>query len=116
MERLFLLRAYRWRYTDHLADRSCRFVRGGWNPHHLYYTRPESNGRYNGDLTGSTISSGELSDQIYYDASDPNSLTLLYKWNSLANAQKFANAPELKVAMEKAGVVSEPNVHFLIEA
>jgi quinol monooxygenase YgiN len=62
------------------------------------------------------VSNGELSDQIYHDASDPNSLTLLFKWNSLANAQKFANSPELKAAMEKAGVVSAPNVHFLNEA
>jgi hypothetical protein len=38
------------------------------------------------------------------------------KWNSMENAQKFAHSPELKAAMEKAGVVGAPNIHFLNEA
>jgi quinol monooxygenase YgiN len=61
-------------------------------------------------------SSGELSTQLYRDASDSNKLTLVFKWDSLANAQKFAHSPELKAAMEKAGVVGQPNVSFLNEA
>jgi len=60
-------------------------------------------------------SSGELSDQIYRDANDPNSLTAIFKWDSLANAQKYANSPELKAAMEKAGVEGPPNISFLNE-
>ena len=61
-------------------------------------------------------SSGELSAQVYRDASDPNKVTTINKWNSLANAQKFAHSPELKAAMEKAGVVGAPVVSFLNEA
>jgi quinol monooxygenase YgiN len=61
-------------------------------------------------------SSGELSDQIFREASDPQKLTLLFKWNSVANAQKFAQSPELKAAMEKAGVEGPPTVSFLNEA
>ena len=60
-------------------------------------------------------SSGELSDQIYRDASDPNKLTAIFKWDSLANAQKYAKSPELKAAMEKAGVEGPPNIYFLNE-
>jgi quinol monooxygenase YgiN len=60
-------------------------------------------------------SNGELSDQIYRDASDPNSLTVIFKWDSLANAQKYAQSPELKAAMEKAGVDGPPNIYFLNE-
>jgi quinol monooxygenase YgiN len=60
-------------------------------------------------------SNGELSDQIFRDSSDPNKLTLIFKWNSLANAQKFANSPELKAAMEKSGVEGRPNIYFLNE-
>ena len=60
-------------------------------------------------------SNGELSAQVYRDASDPNKVTTINKWNSLANAQKFAHSPELKAAMEKAGVVGAPNVSFLNE-
>ena len=61
-------------------------------------------------------SSGELSDQIFKDASDPKKLTLIFKWNSVANAQKFAQSAELKAAMEKAGVSGPPTISFLNEA
>jgi quinol monooxygenase YgiN len=61
-------------------------------------------------------SNGELSDNIYRDASDPNSLTIIFKWNSLENAQKYAQSPELKAAMEKAGVDGPPKIYFLNEA
>ena len=61
-------------------------------------------------------SNGELSDQIFRDASDPNRLTLIFKWDSLANAQKYAQSPELKAAMEKAGVNGPPKIYFLNEA
>ena len=60
-------------------------------------------------------SNGELSDKVYRDASNPNSLTVIFKWDSLANAQKYANSPELKTAMEKAGVEGPPNIFFLNE-
>ena len=59
---------------------------------------------------------GELSDKIYRDANDPNSLTVIFNWDSLANAQKYAASPELKAAMEKAGVEGRPTIHFLKEA
>jgi len=67
-------------------------------------------------VAGLRASSGEMSDQVYHDASDPNKLTLVFKWNSLVNAQKFAGSPELKAAMEKAGVDGPPVVTFLNEA
>jgi quinol monooxygenase YgiN len=61
-------------------------------------------------------SNGELSYQIYRDSTDANKLTIINKWNSLANAQKFAHSPELKAAMERAGVVGAPTIYFLNEA
>ena len=61
-------------------------------------------------------SNGEISHQIYHDASDPNNVAVFFKWNSLANAQSFSRSPELKAAMEKAGVLGQPNVYFLNEA
>lgn len=61
-------------------------------------------------------SSGELSAQVYRDVSDPNKLTMVNQWDSLANAQKFAQSPDLKAAMEKAGVDGPPVVSFLNEA
>ena len=58
-------------------------------------------------------SSGELSNEIYHNASDPNQLILVFKWSSVENAQKFAHSPELKAAMEKAGVDGPPTITFL---
>ncbi len=60
-------------------------------------------------------SNGELSDKVYRDASDPNRLTVIFKWDSLANAQKYAQSPELKAAMEKAGVEGPTNIYFINE-
>ena len=65
---------------------------------------------------GLRTSNGELSAQVYRDASDPNKVTTINKWNSLANDQKFAQSPELKAAMEKAGVDGPPAIYFLNEA
>ena len=61
-------------------------------------------------------SNGELSAQVYRDASDPNSLTTINKWNAMENARKSSHSPELKAAMEKVGVVGQPSVFFLNEA
>lgn len=61
-------------------------------------------------------SSGELSNQIFRDASDPNRITVINKWSSLESAQKFLNSPDLKAAMEIAGVVGTPSVSYLKEA
>jgi len=58
---------------------------------------------------------GELSDQIYRETSDPNCGTIVFKWDSLANAKKYAQSPELKAAMEKAGVEGPPSIYFLNE-
>jgi hypothetical protein len=43
-------------------------------------------------------SNGELSDHIYRDSIDPNSLTIMFKWDS-----------------EKAGVEGAPDITFLTE-
>ena len=66
--------------------------------------------------TNLRTSSGVLSTQVYREASDPNKITVITKWNSLANAQNFAQSPELKADLEKAGVMGTPTVHFLNEA
>lgn len=67
-------------------------------------------------FAGVRASAGEISARVYRDASDPNRLTVINQWNSLENAQKFAQSPDLKAAMEKAGVQGPPAVSFLNEA
>ncbi len=62
------------------------------------------------------LSNGMISNQIFRDASDPNRVIVVLKWISLENAQKFAQSPELKASMEKAGVVGAPTITFFNEA
>ena len=65
---------------------------------------------------GMRTSSGELSAEVFRDQSDPNSITILNKWDSIENAQKFVQSPDLHAAMTHAGVVGMPSVTFLTEA
>ena len=66
-------------------------------------------------VAGLRASNGALSDQVYRDASDPNKITLVFKWNSLENAQKWSQSPEMKAAMAKAGVDGPASFSFLNE-
>jgi hypothetical protein len=40
----------------------------------------------------------------------------MFKWESMEKAQKYAQSPELKSAMQEAGVEGPPKVFFLNEA
>jgi quinol monooxygenase YgiN len=61
-------------------------------------------------------SKGAISDQVYCDAGDPNKITVMMNWDSLESAKSYFQSPELKAAMEKAGVEGAPQIHFLNEA
>jgi hypothetical protein len=37
------------------------------------------------------------------------------EWDSLENARRFADAEDLREAMQRAGVTDEPDVYFLEE-
>ncbi len=54
--------------------------------------------------------------QIYQDVDNPNQVTTLVEWDSVENMRKFASSPELKEAMQAAGVTGAPEVHFLNRA
>lgn len=58
---------------------------------------------------------GEKSYQILHPDDDPNNLVLLFEWDNLDNARNYVAAPELKEAMQQAGVVEEPEIYFLEE-
>ena len=61
-------------------------------------------------------SSGEKSHQILREVGDANNLVVVNEWDSLDRAREFAASPELKAAMEQAGVTSKPEISFLEEA
>jgi len=49
------------------------------------------------------------------NAEDPNELVILLEWDSVENARRFANADDLREAMQRAGVADQPDVYFLEE-
>jgi heme-degrading monooxygenase HmoA len=59
---------------------------------------------------------GSRGGKIFRSTNDPNELFVLLEWDSVQNAQKFAQSDELKEAMQEAGVISMPEVYFIEEA
>ena len=59
--------------------------------------------------------SGSKGGWILRNADDPSELVILLEWDSLENAKRFANADDLREAMQRAGVADQPDVYFLEE-
>ena len=68
------------------------------------------------EAAGLRASFGGGADQVFQDTNDPHTYFAIIDWDSQENAQKYAQSPELKEAMEKAGVVGQPAVYFLNKA
>ncbi len=56
---------------------------------------------------------GQTSYSVFRSASDPLELTVHTQWPSLEQARAYAISPDLKNAMQKAGIISQPEVAFL---
>jgi uncharacterized protein (DUF1330 family) len=52
---------------------------------------------------------------ILRNAGDPNELVILLEWDSSENARRFADAEDLREAMQRAGVADRPDVYVLEE-
>jgi len=59
---------------------------------------------------------GSTGFQILKSASDPNDLTVIMDYPSVEAAKSFATSEALKEKMKNAGVVSQPEITFLVEA
>jgi heme-degrading monooxygenase HmoA len=59
---------------------------------------------------------GSTGQQVYRAANDPNELFVVTDWHNLEEARAYAQSPELREAMQHAGVISQPEVTFLEEA
>jgi len=55
---------------------------------------------------------GVVHKAVYQSADDPNDVTVIHDFHSLEKAKAFAASPELKAAMEKAGVKSAPQIWY----
>lgn len=59
---------------------------------------------------------GSKGGKVFQSANNPNELFVLLEWDSIANAQKFAQSDTIKEAMKDAGVVGMPAIYFVEEA
>jgi heme-degrading monooxygenase HmoA len=59
---------------------------------------------------------GEKSYQILRQDNGSTDLFIIFEWDNLDNARKYAASPELKEAMQRAGVKGKPDISFLEEA
>jgi antibiotic biosynthesis monooxygenase (ABM) superfamily enzyme len=59
---------------------------------------------------------GEESYQILREGNGSSELVALFQWDNLDNARRYAASPELREAMQRAGVVGKPEILFLEEA
>ncbi len=55
---------------------------------------------------------GVVSQAVYQSADSPNDVTVTHVFHSLDQAKAFVASPELKAAMEKAGVKGAPQIWF----
>jgi quinol monooxygenase YgiN len=57
-------------------------------------------------------------DEVYImqTISNPNEITAILGWSDAEKAKAFTQSPELKAAMEKAGVTGPPEIRFLSSA
>jgi quinol monooxygenase YgiN len=60
-------------------------------------------------------SSGELSFQVMRKESEQDNVYCLFEWDTIENAREFMKSPDLKKAMQEAGVLEAPEVNFLSE-
>lgn len=61
----------------------------------------------------SRTSAGITNARVYRGAEDPNDLALLFDIADVAKARAWAAGEDLKKAMEGAGVVGAPMIHFV---
>jgi quinol monooxygenase YgiN len=66
-------------------------------------------------LEGFRKENGQKSAHVMRSADNSNSITALSEWDTMENARQYAQSPELKEAMQRAGVTSAPSISFLDE-
>lgn len=63
--------------------------------------------------SGPRKTAGSKGGQLFRSADNPNAITILWEWDSLEHARAFTQSPELREAMQRAGVVGMPEISYL---
>jgi quinol monooxygenase YgiN len=59
---------------------------------------------------------GSTGYRVFQSAGDANDITVIMNWPTVDAAKAFAKSDSLKEAMDNAGIISQPEVTFLVEA
>jgi len=59
---------------------------------------------------------GEINHHLFLSVDDPRDITIVMDWDGLERARRFVASDDLKQAMQKAGVLGEPEIRFLEDA
>ena len=59
--------------------------------------------------------SGSKRARLFRDPDNPNEIEILFEWDDLVKARKFALSEDLRKTMQKAGVIGKPDIYFLEE-
>lgn len=58
---------------------------------------------------------GSQGGRLFRNSQDPNELIVVFEWDNLGNARKFAGSDALREVMMKAGVADHPDIYFVEE-
>jgi quinol monooxygenase YgiN len=55
---------------------------------------------------------GSSGSHVFRNHSNPNEVLVITDWDNKEQGMKFGDSPELKEAMQRAGVISAPEISF----
>ena len=58
---------------------------------------------------------GSQGGELLRSPSNPNDVVIVFRWDSMEHARRFTQQPALAEIMQKAGVISMPEMTFLEE-
>lgn len=58
---------------------------------------------------------GMTGERVFHASSSPNEIVIISDWPTAEKARAYGQSPELKKAMQNAGVISQPEVLILEE-
>ncbi len=67
------------------------------------------------EMDGVRRSMGQTGMRVYHTTASPNEIVTITDWGTADQARAYAQSPDLKEAMQHAGVISQPDVLFLEE-
>ena len=68
---------------------------------------------FNTDGTPLRQSNGSQGAQVFKSAEDPNDVTILIEWESMAQAEEFLQDSRFREVIQRAGAIGRPEISYL---